>query len=354
MNRIESIDIIRGFAVLQMIFWQTFDFFAKANIYLDEPYYNHFFNLPVHVFGGLFIVISGASAYISVSKKIGANVKKRDILLHAIKRYGGYILLSLFFTTFVLGFRVFYTWNEAIQGIGLTVLIAVLIILFVRSKWVFAALGLVLIVAQPFLRQILENDFVYNNFPYELISFNLFSNIVSFFLNLTVRGFFSLAHLLPMALLGVFLAVLIREWDRSKVIKFSSILGFVFIMVSLVSHFLFIEINLFDRSPITPLLLVGMTFLAFGVVEHLLIRFGKGRIFNFLGLFGKTAIIAYLFHFVLIYKPLKILNIESMLGTSVSYMLTVISVIIIYYACKMWLSKKDLISNKINPKNLFK
>ena len=38
-NRIISIDFLRGIAVLQMVFFQIFDFFAKTNIYSDSPYY---------------------------------------------------------------------------------------------------------------------------------------------------------------------------------------------------------------------------------------------------------------------------------------------------------------------------
>lgn len=354
-GRIDSIDILRGFAVLQMIFWQTFDFFARANIYLDMPYYNSIFNMPVHTIGaGFFVFITGISAYISVSRKLDKNVGKLSILLHTIKRYGGYILFSLIFTTFVFGFKTFYIWNEAIQGLGFAALIAVLIILLSRSKWVFACLGLILIIAQPFLRRLLENDFIYQNFPYDAISAGIFSNGVSIFLNSTVRGFFSLSHILPMTLFGVFLSILIVKLKKNTLIKTSLIAGSLITLVSLLLHLSFIKIHLFNRSPSSQLFLIGTSFLFFGLIEYSLFKFKKGKIFDFLKLFGKTAIVAYLFHFVLIYKPLKILNVESALGAGASYVLAVISVIIIYYACKTWLQKKDLIFKMIPIKNFLR
>jgi len=79
----------------------------------------------------------------------------------------------------------------------------------------------------------------------------------------------------------------------------------------------------------------------------LLQRFKKGMISNMLITFGKAAIVAYLFHFVLIFKPLVVLGLESTFDTSVSYLFTIILVIIIYYTCKIWLLKRHLLFSRI-------
>ncbi len=77
-NRIASIDIFRGIAILQLIFWQIFDFFAKVDIYTQAPYYITMFNMPINGIGvAMFAFISGASVYISVSKKLSKGGKKQ-------------------------------------------------------------------------------------------------------------------------------------------------------------------------------------------------------------------------------------------------------------------------------------
>ncbi|MFH2028337.1 MAG: heparan-alpha-glucosaminide N-acetyltransferase domain-containing protein, partial [Nanoarchaeota archaeon] len=83
-RRIESIDIFRGIAVLQMIFWQIFDFFAKGDIYSDIPYYFPMFNMPINGIGlALFTFASGASVYISISSRLKKGIKIKDIILHS-------------------------------------------------------------------------------------------------------------------------------------------------------------------------------------------------------------------------------------------------------------------------------
>lgn len=341
-DRIDSIDIFRGIAVLQMIFWQIFDFFAKADIYTHTPYYIPSLNMPINGIGvGLFAFISGASVYLSVSKRLKKNIRKSSIILHVIKRYGGYILLSLFFTTFVFGFGIFYTWNEVIQGIGLAALIAALMILSFRSKWLFAGLSLIIVFIQPFLRQAIDNDFITQSFPYNPTSFNVLSNIVSILLNFTLRGFFSLSNLLPITLFGVCLSVFIIKSRKNQLIRNSLLTGIIITLVSVLLHFSFIQIDYYNWSSSYLLFYIGLSFLLFGSIEHLLLKFGKGKISNFFILFGKTAIVAYLFHFVFILKPLKLLNIESTLGSPISYLLSIVSISIIYYVCKIWLLKKE-------------
>ena len=347
-ERFESIDVFRGIAVLQMIFWQTFDFFSKVDIYTDEPYYIPYLNMSIHAPGlAFFAFISGVSVYVSVKRKLNNNTKKLDILLHAIKRYGGYILLSLFFTTFVFGFRIFYIWREAIQGIGFAALIAVLLVLTFRSKWIFPSLALIIAFAQPFLRKLLENSFIAQSYPLEPASFNIFSNSVSIFLNSTIRGSFSLTHILPILLGGVTLAIFLIRLHKKQLIKTSFITGLLLFFISIVMHFSYNKIDYYSWSPSYLVGFTGLSFLLFSLVEYLLLKFGKCKVTNFLGLFGKTAIIAYLFHFVVIYKPLEVFNLGNRLNQPMSYILTIISIIIIYYSCKIWLLNKKAFLDKI-------
>jgi predicted acyltransferase len=348
MKRINSIDILRGIAILQMIFWQIFDFFAKINIYSQAPYYIPLFNMSINWIGiGMFSFISGTAAYISVKKRLDKNIENSKIILRAVKRYGGYILISLFFTTFVFGFKIFYGWDEAIQGIGLAALFAVLLILLFKSRWIFAGIGLIILFIQPFLRSVLENNYISQIYPYELISFAPLINIISIILNFTIRGTFALSHLLPFAMFGAVLSMFIFKLKKNQLIKITLSAGAIIILISLALHFSFNHINGYNKSPSYLLFFIGLFFFIFGLIEYLLIKIGKNRIFDVLIVFGKAAIIAYLFHFLFIFKPLEILNIESTFGSLISYIFSIIFIIIIYYICKIWLLKKSLIINKI-------
>ncbi|MBI2522834.1 hypothetical protein HYW19_00420 [Candidatus Woesearchaeota archaeon] len=348
MERIDSIDIFRGFAILQMIFWQIFDFFAKVDIYKDVPYYIPIFNMPIHGTGvAFFAFISGTSAYIALSRKLNKNAGKKDVIWHLIKRYGGYILLSLFFTTFVFGFKTFYIWNEAIQGIGLATLVAALVILLFRSKFVLAALSLAIILAQPFLRQFIENRLAIQNFPENLISFDIFSNAVSIFLNSAFRGFFSLSNLLPIALFGIVLSHFLLELNKKRVIKVSLALGIIFTLISIFLHFSINQIDYYNRSSSYQLFYIGLSFLLFGLIGFLLKKFKRNSIFDVLILFGKASIVAYLVHYIFIYKLLSILNYESVLDSLISYFLAVISIIAVYHICRIWLASKRTVSDRV-------
>ena len=348
MERIDSIDLFRGFAILQMIFWQIFDFFARVDIYNDVPYYIPIFNMPIHGTGvAFFAFISGTSAYISLSRKLNKNAGKRDIIKHLIKRYGGYILLSLFFTTFVFEFKTFYTWSEAIQGIGLATLVAALVVMLFRSKFVLAALSLVIILAQPFLRQFIETSFIIQNFPESQISFDIFSNVISIFLNSAFRGFFSLSNLLPIALFGIILSHFLLEVNKKRVIKSSLALGIMFTLVSIFLHFSISRIDYYNRSSSYLLFYIGLSFLSFSLIEFLLKKFKRNSIFDVLVLFGKASMVAYLAHYMLIYKLLSVLNYESVFDPAISYFFAIISVISIYLICRIWLLNKQAVSNKI-------
>ena len=348
MERIDSIDLFRGFAILQMIFWQIFDFFARVDIYSDVPYYIPFFNMPIHGMGvAFFAFISGTSAYIALSGKLNKNAGKRDIIWHLIKRYGGYVLLSLFFTTFVFGFKTFYIWNEAVQGIGLATLVAALVILLFRSKFVLAALSLLIILVQPFLRQFLEKSFLIQTFPEYPASFDIVSNSVSLFLNFTLRGFFSLSNLLPIALTGMILSYLLVKLKQEKVIRISLAIGMAITSISIFLHFLINKIDYYNRSASYLIFYIGISFLLFSLVGYISQKLRKNQLVGVLILFGKTSLFAYIIHYLLIYKLLKVLNYESIFGSLISYLFAVISIIVIYYICRIWLLNRHAIFSRI-------
>jgi uncharacterized membrane protein len=316
-ERVDSVDILRGIAVLQMVFFQTFDFFAKADIYSDSPYYVQSMNMPVNGIGvGLFAFISGVSVYLSVSRSLSSGSGRLRILLRALRRYGGYILISLFFTYLMFGFGVFYSWGEALQGIGLSALVAALLLLSLQNIYVIAAFGILISLLQPYARTLLGQNTA--AFPFCV-----------FVLNALLLGFFSLATLLPITLFGLLLGFQIIGSGRGAAMKKSFCIGVVLISMTLLAHASGFRVDYYGRSPSFMLFFVGISYLLFSLVEFL-IGFYRGRAYGVLMVFGRKALFCYLFHFVFILKPLVYLGIEGTFGTLHSILLATLSVLVIY------------------------
>ena len=109
-KRILFLDFFRGFAILHMIFWQIFDFFARVNIYSTPPFYSTLLGMPVNGIGvGFFAFISGFSVYLSINKR--KQDPKPSTINHLIKRYGTYIILALLLSLWAFNFNTFFTWK---------------------------------------------------------------------------------------------------------------------------------------------------------------------------------------------------------------------------------------------------
>jgi len=316
-ERIESVDILRGIAVLQMVFFQAFDFFARANIYSDSPYFIQSMSMPVNGIGvGLFAFITGVGVYLSIRKGISSGSGRLTVFRRVLRRYGSYILISLFFTSFVFGFGIFYSWNEALQGIGLSALVAALLLLSFQNIYVIAALGVLISFLQPYARTLIEQNMA--SFPHLMFVFNAM-----------LLGFFSLATILPLTLFGIFLGFQIVMFGRDVAVKKSFCIGVILTLTALLMHASGFRIDYYGRSPSLMVFFSGISFLSFSLVEF----FIGGRVQNSRGIlpvFGRRALFCYLFHFVFIYKPLVYLGIESTFGALPSILLAALSVYVIY------------------------
>jgi predicted acyltransferase len=333
MKRIEPIDVLRGVAVLQMIFWQIFDFLGRVDIYGEPPYYIHAFHMPINGIGVcLFAFVSGISLYVSVSRRLRREERKTSIVVHALRRYGGYIIVSLFFTTFCFGFKTFFTWNEAIQGIGLSALVALPFILFVRSNKALILITCFLVLSQQIIRNIIDLSTVSQAFPFYPEAFGSLSVVpVSLLLNVSYRGFFSFSNLLPFALSGV---ILYKEVIRSSDHKVSSKLvtmGSVLIVASLAMHHLGQNIDYYGRSPSYMIFYIGISYVLFVFVKFLSERKPRNLVFRVLSVFGRGALLAYLIHFLFIFKPAQTFGFEKTFPVPIAMTATVALIGVIYY-----------------------
>jgi len=320
MKRILFVDVFRGIAVLQMIFWQIFDFFARADIYTGTPYKIAALNMPINGIGvGLFAFISGFCVYMSVKKR--EKMKKLEILKQIAKRYGLYILVSLILCIVVFEYTKFIGWREALQGIGLAALATGTILIFTRSVYPIAALGLSIILFQGTIRQYLVMDL----------------GIFNIFLNATFMGWFSLANLLPIAIFGALCSYVYSRIKRNEFIKKIGLIGILIIGICIVLHIAGYKIDYYNRSLAYLLLYVGFPML---VLVVLMIITKKNMIFNVLDTFGKTALFAYLLHFIIILKPLEIFGISYSFPTAISYAFSLASIVVIYYLSKAWIKTR--------------
>jgi uncharacterized membrane protein len=335
-ERIASVDILRGIAVLQMIFWQIFDFLAKTDIYSTPPFFIGEFNMPPHfsVFI-LFMSMSGASLYVSIARKMKTGLSKKDLTKHVLKRYGKLVLISLFFTSFVFSFCTFFGWDEAAQGIGLTAIIIFLILLINPSTKILAALALFLFLLKPVLMgSILE---YVENYPKCVMEYNFAIFVSSLTINSFVRGFFSVFNLLPLMITGIIFIKMIKS-NRLN-FRRSAFVGGGMVLTAIILHFLGLRIDFYMRSYSSILLEIGTVLALYTIIEYLSKK-KLNRILNPLENFGKGAFIAYFAHFLFIYKPLQLLNLTKSLSLGMAALVSVPLVAAIYLAINFWSKRK--------------
>lgn len=346
-KRIKSIDIVRGIAIVQMVFWQVFDFLAKSNIYGDSPYFIKAFNAPPHFSVlALFLSMSGASIYLSMSKRLQRGMGKGGVLKHVLRRYGLLIVASLFFTTFVFDFCTFFRWEEAIQGIGLAAIVTSIIILSIPSNSVLLLTITGLILLQPLIVNNiwpLTRDYMFCN-----TNMGISQLPVSLLFNISLRGFFSFTNLLPSMLVGVLLGKAVVSGLLKKKICLIGFLGVVLIVSAIALHLLGnLIVNFYGRSYSSLLLEIGIAVSLFSIVEYILMKAKKiANVFDFFFPFGMASLVSYFGHFLLVYKLLQIVSAYSgiqIIGTMLpipSAVLSLLSLLFFYWVSLAWLRRR--------------
>jgi peptidoglycan/xylan/chitin deacetylase (PgdA/CDA1 family) len=343
-------------AVVIMIFWQIFDFLVEANIYTDAPYAIQAFNAPPHFFVlVLFVTMSGASLYISMSKRLKKGMSKGDLLKRVVKRYGSFVVISLLFTTFVFGFCTFFRWEEAIQGIGLTAIVASLIILSgLDSALSILAIVIGLVALQPLavgnISALTQGHmFCSTNMDISQIPSSLL-------INASVRGFFSFTNLLPFMLTGVLLGkATMSGLLKKRRLSFLAV-GVLLIVAAFMLHYYhslnpsaeMLSIDFYARSYPILMLEIGIAVGLFALVEHIDNSMAAGLVektLDFFVPFGVMTLVAYFGHFLLVYKPLQMLavhggiQIMNNMGPATAATFSLLSVLFFYKATVEWIKK---------------
>lgn len=327
-GRVVYVDWVRGIAIILMAFWQVFDFFSSYNIYSDSPFFLRFINAPLHfpvlvIFSGM----AGAGLYLYVSSVKGKKSFKQSFL-RVLKKYSWLITLSLVFTTFVWGFCTFFTWSEAVQGVGLVGLFAFLVVWMDLPVLANLFLAIILGIFQSLVKPLLVNLFATLPFCVKSLSFDFLKSIP---VNFLFRGFFSVINLLPLMIWGYAITKLLESYDEKRVF----LMGFVLLCSSLLIHF-FIPINFYERSPSSFILEVGLLTCLMSFMKRVSATRFSGRVSLVLLPFGRDALIVYAAHFLLVFKPLQLLGLESSFNLLFSFACATIFIIVSNLVLNSW------------------
>jgi len=97
-NRIKSVDVLRGFTVMYMVFFHSYILFYK---YLSHPIFIVVGYISMGL-GSTFIIVSGISFFLFINKNLTLNLKKREIFNNTFKR-------AFFLIGFTLLFQIMYS-----------------------------------------------------------------------------------------------------------------------------------------------------------------------------------------------------------------------------------------------------
>ncbi|MDH5462269.1 MAG: heparan-alpha-glucosaminide N-acetyltransferase domain-containing protein, partial [Candidatus Bathyarchaeota archaeon] len=166
MKRIESVDAVRGFSVLWMIFFQIMDFFSRDHVMsvnFSRP--SAFWLATLDYVNWLppFLFVSGVSVWLMMKKRL-SNSSKLEVWLHGAKRYGFYLLLSFLLCIWCFNLDTFLYLNEIIGAIAVYALIALTIslIFYGREREISLLLGGILCGVGLFLAGAFEGVLKYS------------------------------------------------------------------------------------------------------------------------------------------------------------------------------------------------
>lgn len=278
-----------------MISFQTFDFFSR-----DFNMYGDFFYIFLNFFNWLsiFMLVSGVSLWLMVNKRLQKGYSKTKILLRGLKRYGFYVVLSLFFSLWCFNFDTFLGLNEILGAIGVYALISLaLLLVFYNVEFSFFPLMFLVFGLSFWAKDFLPDRF----FPFWLI--------------------------LPFFFAGIFLSKLVLEK------KLKELLFFDLSLLPIMSFLAFLgdNISYVDKS---------LSFIVFNVfivvlLFVLVIGFENSRFLQFFSFVGKYALFFYVLHFAVWFKLLIYFNVFQSFDQLNSALFTFLAMGAIFVVARM-------------------
>lgn len=273
-----------------MVLFQTFDFFSSTfKLYTDA-----WDSIPLDLFNwfSMFMFISGVSVWFMVHKRLTKGFSRFQILQHGIKRYGTYLMLSLFLCLFCFeGWKTFLSLNEILGTIAVYALVSLGLLLICYShEWLFIPFGLAMAI------------------PYVTVS---------------LAGHYPAYVVLPFFLFGMFFGRVLKEKNRLE--------GLVLLLTLLGALPFFAEISYKAHTFGFALLNTAIIILLFALAE----RFKKW-IPRLLSEIGKHTLFLYLFHFVVLFKLAEALDVYQALSNGFAAIVTILGLAVAFLLCYVW------------------
>ncbi len=318
MERIQYVDVFRGIAILVMIFFHFIHTFSPVNVYADFPYFiedigavpfidsfGMFMFPPPPV---LFLFVAGMSSYLLVTKRRSQGVEPVPIAKNVAVKYGRYVLISLPFAWFVFDLQTWLAWEEALQGIGVTIIVLALLYLVVDLT-VFT--GLTAMTLSAVLQAYRETLFAVVTGVVPGTGNGVVDAAGLFVWDAVFGGYFSVTNLLPFAIGGLLMIRLLYEWERPRR---AVLLGAGLIVVSLVLVMAGRSLHFYHRDVPLAFFGTGSAMLIYCGVHWLWNQYPEHRVFDVMGVFGRVAFLVYIWTWILVIKVAEVSGVAGTMG----------------------------------------
>lgn len=300
MERLQYVDVFRGVAILIMVLYHFVNALSSVNVYTDWPYFFPsigLITLPSPSF--LFLAVSGMSVYLLVRKRQRTGWGTNQIVTHVTERYGRYLLISIPFTWLLWGLDTWMAWEEALQGIALTVIVLGTIH---ALRSVDMKLGVVLVtvcaLVQGYRHKLLETFLdVLPGMQNPLLV-----DLGSAAWNAFAGGFFSITALLPYAVAGIIMIRLLYEEETS----WRSVpLGVAALTVAFALVLFGFSIGFYVRDIPITFYGVATVFLTYYVLFRAWNRWPGSHLFELLAAYGRQAFLVYIGTWIFLVRPIE-------------------------------------------------
>jgi len=331
-SRVDFVDAFRGIAILWMVFIQIFDWFAVSNIYKDPPWYVPQINsvtwFPPPV---LFTFVSGMSIFFVTRR----SPERKDAMRKVLRRYGALVVISLPFTFVMWGLNTYLTWDEAIQGIGATAIVAAMILLYLKPREAGTLALVTSMTFVHFLGRHAADLFLTSTYPVIPRLSDASGALVSVSLNAFLRGAFTVANLLPILLSGyMFLLLILQKRNVSRTL----LIGAIFLITSLFLHLTVQPVDYYNRSFSFTFFAVGEPLTTYALMYLLFQRIPREILSPLISL-GRASLQVYLGHYLLIMKVGEALgfrdSLPDPLALAIAFPLTILVVLGAYIYRKL-------------------
>ncbi len=326
MERIQYVDVFRGIAILVMIFFHFIHTFAPVNVYADFPYFIE--NIRIVPFVDsvglfvfppppvLFLFVAGMSSYLLVTKRRSEGLQPLAIARNVVQRYGFYVLISLPFTWLVFGLDTWLAWEEALQGIGLTIII--LALLYLRLD-ITPFTGIATMTVAAVLQAYRHTIFDHMTTVLPATGIGIVDGTGLFLWDAVFGGYFAVTNLLPFAVGGLLMIRMLYEWEQ----PYRTLgLGIGLVAVSLILVALGRSLHFYTRDVPLAFFGVGSAMLIYWAVHRFWSGHRTARVFDVLAVFGRHAFLVYIWTWILVIKVAEMAGIAGTIGHGQAYLVS--------------------------------